>query len=677
MDSTLSPHPVPATRPPRSVGRRLCLNMIVKNESRIIRRCLESVADHIACWVIGDTGSTDDTPQLIEEFFTARGIPGELHHFPFENFGQARNDALARARASSLDYDYLLLTDADMELKVVDPTFRNRLIASGYAIEQRNGHRYWNMRLLRRDITAIYRGVTHEHIHVGGDSTQLSDVWYHDHANGANRVEKAERDTRLLTEDLVRDPDNPRTYFYLGQTHKFAGRLVEAAQCYGRRVELGGWAEEAWYALWQQATCLLQLEDFAGFERLCLAAYDRRPHRAEPLMSLARYHREQGRNEAALLFAEAGLALPWPRQDVLFIDAWTYRTGLLEEYALCAHHSANPARRDRGRRLCDRLALGRDVPARARNHARRTIRNYAVWAADILPSFTCSPVVFAVPEGLLARAATLAVVGGQMFMLQVSGASPGGHQTLVPQLHLHAIDEQGRVRASREIAIPHAFPTRAGDRWDIASLGLLAWGDALWCIASQRDAAAQWDGAVLARVDVASSPASLTDWRVLTRTVLPRIGQDWTPLATGEVPTFLCAIDPTWRVDLTHRAVWEAQPDCHADHFHPAAPAVPFDSGWLTILRETIPAGERGGPLMRYAWFDPGFVLGALSRPFRFDWHIPGAMLGLAYSPVEDRLLASHTTESGSVCLTGTTAQDIRSLLIPARDILFDLPGEA
>ncbi len=104
-------------------GQTVCLNMIVKNEMANLDRCLGAVAPYIACWVIGDTGSTDGTQEFIRSFFAARSIPGELHSFPFINFAQARNEALDRARASSLRFDYLLLTDADMELTVQSPAF--------------------------------------------------------------------------------------------------------------------------------------------------------------------------------------------------------------------------------------------------------------------------------------------------------------------------------------------------------------------------------------------------------------------------------------------------------------------------------------------------------------------------------------------------------------------------
>src|SRR6202040_3049018 len=108
-------------------AKTLCLNMIVKNEVANLERCLTAVADHIACWVIGDTGSTDGTQDFIRSFFAKRNIPGELHSFPFQNFQQARNTALDFAYASPLAYDYILFDDADMELVVEDRDFRTKL----------------------------------------------------------------------------------------------------------------------------------------------------------------------------------------------------------------------------------------------------------------------------------------------------------------------------------------------------------------------------------------------------------------------------------------------------------------------------------------------------------------------------------------------------------------------
>src|ERR1700680_162948 len=77
---------------------RVCLNMIVKNESKIIKRCLTSVLPIIDYWVIVDTGSTDGTQNIIKDFMKEKGIPGELHERPWVNFAHNRNQALELAK---------------------------------------------------------------------------------------------------------------------------------------------------------------------------------------------------------------------------------------------------------------------------------------------------------------------------------------------------------------------------------------------------------------------------------------------------------------------------------------------------------------------------------------------------------------------------------------------------
>ena len=50
----------------------ICLNMIVKDESKVILRSLESVYRMIDSYCICDTGSTDDTVNLRQTFLKKR-----------------------------------------------------------------------------------------------------------------------------------------------------------------------------------------------------------------------------------------------------------------------------------------------------------------------------------------------------------------------------------------------------------------------------------------------------------------------------------------------------------------------------------------------------------------------------------------------------------------------------
>ena len=79
------------------------LCMIVKNEERILERCLKSVADLMDEIIIVDTGSTDKTKQI------AAGFTDKIYDFKWTgNFSDARNFAFSKAGC-----DYIYSADAD------------------------------------------------------------------------------------------------------------------------------------------------------------------------------------------------------------------------------------------------------------------------------------------------------------------------------------------------------------------------------------------------------------------------------------------------------------------------------------------------------------------------------------------------------------------------------------
>src|ERR1051325_6841564 len=110
------------TRPKTNI----CLNMIVKNETKVLPRLFRSVKDYIDYYVIVDTGSTDDTIALIRREMSGYGIDGGGHERPWVSVGVNRQQALALAVAADKS-DWLLFIDADEELGVSDPKFYEKL----------------------------------------------------------------------------------------------------------------------------------------------------------------------------------------------------------------------------------------------------------------------------------------------------------------------------------------------------------------------------------------------------------------------------------------------------------------------------------------------------------------------------------------------------------------------
>lgn len=325
---------------------QLILCMIVKNESRILRRCLNSVADLIDGLVICDTGSTDNTIHIIEIFATEKKLPCRITKEAWKNFGHNRSIVLRQACefAKHSPRAYLLTIDADMVLQRL-PTFdRNELATiDKWDIEQRGGLNYWNPRIIRASIAWSSTGVTHEYLEtpkgIPVSNARLHDLWIDDRNDGGSKDDKAERDIRLLEAGLRDDPQNYRYMFYLGNTYRETGRYVEAIAQYEKHRLLQTWDEERWVSLYYIGQCYEELKIWPKALETYLQAYQERPKRVEPLHRIARYYRLNDKPCLGFPFALAACQVPIPTDESLFLDKSIYDFGCLEELSITSFYA--------------------------------------------------------------------------------------------------------------------------------------------------------------------------------------------------------------------------------------------------------------------------------------------------------------------------------------------------
>lgn len=325
-------------------GQTVCLNMIVKNEAPVIRRCLDSVLPFIDHWLIVDTGSTDGTQEIVRRHLAH--LPGELVERPWVNFAHNRSEALALARGRA---DYVFVIDAD-ETVEADPGWElPELVADSYDVEMRYGaYTYLRKQLVRDALPWRYSGVLHEYIHceeAGSDALLpgIRTVPRHDGARARDPL-TYRRDALLLESALLDDPGNTRYVFYLAQSYRDAGDYEQAARHYRRRVEMGGWAEEVWFSLYQLAQ-IAEGTEKPWPEALAayLAAYQHSPDRAEPLFRIGVHHQAAGEHAVAHLFFSRGMRLPVPAGNRLFVDRNVYDYLLPVEYAVSAFYVGDHA----------------------------------------------------------------------------------------------------------------------------------------------------------------------------------------------------------------------------------------------------------------------------------------------------------------------------------------------
>ena len=316
----------------------ICLNMIVKNESKIITRLLTTVLPIIDTYCICDTGSTDMTKEIIKEFFDMRCIEGKIIEEPFKNFGHNRTVALNAAKEMA---DYLLFLDADMKL-VIDPKFdKSKLTADVYTFAQgSNTFNYFNVRLIKTSLNFRCIGSTHEYYDITGPKKeeQLNTIKINDIGDGGCKEDKFTRDIRLLEEDLKENPKNERTYFYLANSYKNAGNLEKAIENYKKRIAIGGWVEENWYSRLELGKCYMKIGNEAEAIKTWLEAYGYHPKRAENLYEIVKHYRIKGQQQLSYIFYKLAKEIPYPSDNVLFIHKDVYNYLLDYEFSIIAYY---------------------------------------------------------------------------------------------------------------------------------------------------------------------------------------------------------------------------------------------------------------------------------------------------------------------------------------------------
>jgi tetratricopeptide (TPR) repeat protein len=405
-----------------STGQKqyIVLLTMVKNEEKNIRRLLTSVRGWIDAVVICDTGSTDTTVTLSKSILQEFNLPGKVYEYPWENFGKSRTKSFhcfqEWVNAESgwpAEACWGFLLDADMLLS--EESGLHAMLAAlplscaGVQLPQQNGSLiYKNTRILRASDPWRCVGSTHEYWEpTNGKASQafetpvLTDI-----GDGGCKADKFTRDAALLENDLLTDPNNVRTHFYLGQTYMSLGRHEDAIKSLGRRIDLGGWEEEIYISRLYRGDCLITrgrpLEAVAEW----LKAWQVRPCRTEAALRLIGHYRGQPNHAFVatiyleklflLQFGETldgkKVAEPLVNKDILFVNHRDMKYQIWEELGILCFYNGKQAA---AQHHLDRLTLD---PSFNFNERNRFTELYT-WYRWKIPSVNKRPLVVG-PEHL-------------------------------------------------------------------------------------------------------------------------------------------------------------------------------------------------------------------------------------------------------------------------------------
>lgn len=257
--------------------RNITLSMIVRNEEKYLRECLESVQGIIDKIVLVDTGSNDNTIGIASEF------GAEIYHFEWCNdFAAARNFALKKSAG-----DWILYMDADERLspgsreklrsaaeKYAEGKFAIRCLVNSVDEKRGNPKLMKYTRFFRNSTEISFTGKVHEQIDDSllkqnytfiDSDIEIVHLGYNIEKTGIN--EKARRNLSLLLEEYAANP-SPYYEYHLGLTYGILENKTKSAEFFARAIKSNSLSRE------YRTVCYINLAVFCSYEKMDFAEAD-------------------------------------------------------------------------------------------------------------------------------------------------------------------------------------------------------------------------------------------------------------------------------------------------------------------------------------------------------------------------------------------------------------------
>lgn len=325
--------------------------MIVKNEANIIQDTLHNILKYISIeyWVIADTGSTDHTIKVIEDFFQQHKIPGEIHQHPWENFAHNRQLAL---NAAAHKTDYVLFFDADDRINGA-LQLPDDLQHDAYIFKMYNENMLLPRQLLVKNNQSFYwRGDTHEVItpHHG---TAISKIIEGDYQISVGHFGARSQDPQKYLKDAYNlvnsfeqatDPALKRRYAYFcGQSFICAKHYTQAEYWLKKHIALcQSKTEELRYTYIVLGRLYHVMDQQTHKIDAWLKAYEHAPQHAEALGLLAEHYNNINCHQLAFDFALKASDCAEPDiSQVIIINDLVHRYGIHYQLAYAAYHLKN------------------------------------------------------------------------------------------------------------------------------------------------------------------------------------------------------------------------------------------------------------------------------------------------------------------------------------------------
>lgn len=348
---------------------KLVLTQIMKNESHVAKRMLDSIKGFADAICIVDTGSTDDSIEVVKKWGEDNGVETHVFEREFDDFEKSRNFSFDKAREIFLSKNdgntyYNFWLDFDEQLIIDDSFKKSSLNKDLYMFNTYiNQMKYTRNEMCRLDKPFRFYGPIHEFIICDDKSITsaiLDGVKVIVKTDGGswkgNIAEKYHSHSQVLEKYINNDRSDPRWIFYTAQSYHDSAsipnnkeeneeRLRRSLKYYTERTNRpDGYAEEIYYSQYRIGTIMKLMEEpWSITHQECLKAYAMDPLRGESIKTIIDYYLQVGEWHMAYLYTKFAKVNfhgknPYPKR-LLFVDESLYIWKFTEAHAAACFYT--------------------------------------------------------------------------------------------------------------------------------------------------------------------------------------------------------------------------------------------------------------------------------------------------------------------------------------------------
>jgi tetratricopeptide (TPR) repeat protein len=272
----------------------LHLTMIVKDAGDSFEEVLKHNFPFFDRWTILDTGSTDNTIDIINRVLVGKK-KGQLYQEPFINFRDSRNRCLDLA---GTDCKFIIMLDDTYkiqdDLRNFLITIRGDQFSDSFSLYiKSNDSEYGSNRIIKSESGLRYIYKLHEVITPKNNINviiPMNHAFIFDYRSDymeKRTMDRKRYDLKILHEMVEDEPEDSRALYYLGQTYNLLERYESALEFFLKRVEHTdeGFIQEKIDACFEAArVCNFKLNyPWEECEKLYKKAYEMDPSRPDSL----------------------------------------------------------------------------------------------------------------------------------------------------------------------------------------------------------------------------------------------------------------------------------------------------------------------------------------------------------------------------------------------------------